>query len=243
MDKTMRIGILTKNFSKLNHITRKLKNAEFNLVHLKKIPELDHEIDVIVSDQAIEKCLTPHVIPGNLEILELKIRCAYYQKNQLIVGIDPGGICGLVAAANNHLLFQREFDNINSMTNLIISINDEIGIKHIKIGLGSPPIRNLIVNSLENYRDKLQFIDERRSGSGSHIEAAIRIASRAPQLNEPKRYRPKSGEIAWIQKESRRLSKGLFTIDKETASRILLGQVTMESAVKEYTEKLIKNSQ
>ena len=72
--------------------------------------------------------------------------------------------------------------------------------KHIKIGLGSPPVRNLIVNSLENYRDKLQFIDERRSGSGSHIEAAIRIASRTPQLNEPKRYRPKSGEIAWIQK-------------------------------------------
>ena len=90
---------------------------------------------------------------------------------------------------------------------------------------------------------KLQFIDERRSGSGSHIEAAIGIASRTPQLNEPKRYRPKSGEIAWIQKESRRLSKGLLTIDKETASRILLGQVTMESAVKEYTEKLIKNSQ
>ena len=44
----MIVGILTNNFSKLNHITRKLKNAEFNLVHLKKIPRIDHEIDVIV---------------------------------------------------------------------------------------------------------------------------------------------------------------------------------------------------
>ena len=47
----MRIGILTNNFSKLNHITRKLKNAEFNLKHLKKIPAIDHEIDVLVTDE------------------------------------------------------------------------------------------------------------------------------------------------------------------------------------------------
>ena len=242
MDKTMRIGILTKNFSKLNHITRKLKNAEFNLVHLKKLPEVEHEIDVIVSDTIIRKCLTPHIIPGNLQILELKIRCAYYQKNQLTIGIDPGGICGLIAAANNHLLFQKEFDNVISMTNLIVSIDDEIGIKNIKIGLGSPSIRNLIVSSLENYRDKIQFIDERRSGSGSHIEAAIRIASRTPQLNEPKKYLPKTGEIAWIQKQSRRLSKGLITINKETANRILLGEISMEKAIRDYTGKLLKSN-
>ena len=78
----MKIGILTKNFSKLNRITRKLKNAEFNLKHLRKIPELDHEIDVLVTDEIVNNIPTPHVIPGNLEILELKIRCAYYQKKK-----------------------------------------------------------------------------------------------------------------------------------------------------------------
>ena len=76
----MRIGILTDNFSKLNRITRKLKNAEFNLKHLRKIPEFDHEIDVLVTDQIVKNFLTPNVVPGNLEILELKIRCAFYQK-------------------------------------------------------------------------------------------------------------------------------------------------------------------
>ena len=85
VDKTMRIGILTDNFSKLNHITRKLKNAEFNLKHLKKIPAIDHEIDVLVTDEIVKNCLTPHVVPGNLEILELKIRCAFYQKNCVLV--------------------------------------------------------------------------------------------------------------------------------------------------------------
>ena len=239
----MRIGILTNNFSKLNHITRKLKNAEFNLKHLKKIPAIDHEIDVLVTDEIVKNCLTPHVIPGNLEILELKIRCAFYQKNKLTVGIDPGGICGLVASANKHLLFKKEFDNIDSMVNVITSIDNEIGLKNIKIGLGSPPIRNLIVNSLRNYKNIIQYIDEKRSGSGSHIEAAIRIASRLPETNKPVDYSPKDGEIAWIQKQSRRLSKGLITIDKETANRILLGEINIEEAVRKYTEKLIKTKQ
>ena len=239
----MRIGILTDNFSKLNHITRKLKNAEFNLKHLKKIPAIDHEIDVLVTDEIVKNCLTPHVIPGNLEILELKIRCAFYQKNRLTLGIDPGGICGLVASANKHLLFKKEFDNIDSMVNVITSIDNEIGLKNIKIGLGSPSIRNLIVNSLRNYKNIIQYIDEKRSGSGSHIEAAIRIASRLPETNQPVDYSPKDGEIAWIQKQSRRLSKGLITIDKETANRILLGEISIEEAVRKYTERLIKTNQ
>ena len=239
----MRIGILTDNFSKLNHITRKLKNGEFNLKHLRKIPAIDHEIDVLVTDEIVKNCLTPHVIPGNLEILELKIRCAFYQKNKLTVGIDPGGICGLVASANKHLLFKKEFDNIDSMVNVITSIDNEIGLKNIKIGLGSPPIRNLIVKSLKDFKNIIQFIDEKRSGSGSHIEAAIRISSRLPEANQPVDYSPKDGEIAWIQKQSRRLSKGLITIDKETANRILLGEIGMEEAVRKYTEKLIKTNQ
>ena len=236
----MRVGILTTNFSKLNRITRKLKNAEFNLKHLKKIPLIDHEIDLLVTDETVDNCLTPHVVPGNLEILELKIRCAFYQKNRLTIGIDPGGISGLVALANNHLLFKKEFDNIDSMVNVITCIDNEIGIQYIKIGLGSPPIRNLIVNSLSDYKNIIQFIDEKRSGSGSHIEAAIRIASRLPEENQPVDYRPKDGEIAWIQKQSRRLSKGLITINKETANRILLGEMSMEEAIEKYTESLVK---
>ena len=238
----MKIGILTKNFSKLNRITRKLKNAEFNLKHLRKIPELDHEIDVLVTDEIVNNIPTPHVIPGNLEILELKIRCAYYQKKKVTVGIDPGGITGLVASANRQLLYKREFDNINLMVEVITSMDNEIGLQNIKIGLGSPPIRSLIVNLLKNYKDIIQFIDERRTGSGSHIEAAIRISSREPEITKPKNYSPKEGEIAWIQKQSRRKSKGLFTVNKELANKILLGEITMDLAIEQYKDRLIKNS-
>ena len=74
----MRIGILTDNFSKLNRITRKLKNAEFNLKHLRKIPEFDHEIILLRSNVKISDSKRS---TRKLEILELKIRCAFYQKD------------------------------------------------------------------------------------------------------------------------------------------------------------------
>ena len=118
------------------------------------------------------------------------------------------------------------------MVNVITSIDNEIGLKNIKIGLGSPPIRNLIVNSLRKYKNIIQYIDEKRSGSGSHIEAAIRIASRLPETNQPVDYSPKDGEIAWIQKQSRRLSKGLITIDN-----ILKGGAIQEYKIGARTAK------
>jgi len=240
MDKTMRVGILVNNFSLLNKITRKIKNSEFNLKHLKKIPKLTHEIDVIVTDKQLENCIIPHVITDDLDILELKIRTIYYNKTNLTIGIDPGGISGLAVLSMNHVLFCKEFDSIIQMSRIIQSINREIGIEQIKIGIGSPSHRNLIEQSIDMFKDKILFVDERRSGSGSHIEAAIRIGSRLGNEKKPSEYLPKGGEIAWIQKQSRRLSKGLITIDKETANNILIGKLSMEEAIKEYTGKLTK---
>ena len=238
MDKTMRVGILVNNFSLLNKITRKIKNSEFNLKHLKNIPNYDHEVDIIVSDKPLENCIIPYTITDDLDILELKIRSVYYNKKNLTIGIDPGGICGVAVLSKNHVLFCKEFDNINQMSKTIQSIEREIGIEQIKIGIGSPSHRNMIEQAINMFEKKIIFIDEQRSGSGSHIEAAIRIGSRFGNEKKPTKYLPKEGEIAWIQKQSRRLSKGLITIDKETANNILIGNLSMEEAIKEYKLKL-----
>ena len=238
MDKTMRVGIFVNNFSLLNKITRKIKNSEFNLKHLKNIPTYDHEVDIIVSDKPLGNCIIPHTITDDLDILELKIRSVYYNKKNLTIGIDPGGICGVAVLSKNHVLFCKEFDNINQMSKTIQSIDREIGIEQIKIGIGSPSHRSMIEQAINMFEGKILFVDEQRSGSGSHIEAAIRIGSRFGKEKKPTKYLPKEGEIAWIQKQSRRLSKGLITIDKETANNILIGNLSMEEAIKEYKLKL-----
>ena len=56
--------------------------------------------------------------------------------------------------------------------------------------------------------------------------------------NNLEAYKPKDGEIAWVQQESRRLSKGLVTIDKKLAHQILVGKLTIEKAIKTYTNRM-----
>jgi hypothetical protein len=238
MDQTVIIGLYLDDFSLLNKITRKIKSKEFTLRHIKNISRIDNEITVVISKDYVVNCKIPQVQPKNLEILELRIRCAFYNLCDLIVGIDPGGTIGIAIVGGNRLLFQNEFKNIRNLVQIMKSIQEEIGLSMIRIGTGSPPERNQIVRSLEKYSDVIKHVNESRSGSGSHTAAATRIALRRGNLENPPNYEPRAGEIAWIQQESRRLSKGLVTIDKQLAHQILVGNLIMSDAIKTYTNKI-----
>ncbi len=234
----MIIGLYLDDFSLLNRITSKIKSKEFILRHIKEIPPNDKNISVIISKDIIRGCKLPQIQPMNLEILELRIRCAFYDCHDLIVGIDPGGTNGLAVVGCNRILYQNEFENVDSLVQIIKTISKEIGLSQIKIGTGSPPERNRIVKSLETYSDIITHVNENRSGSGSHTAAATRIALRRGSLENQKDYEPKEGEISWIQQESRRLSKGLVTIDKKLAHKILVGEIDISDAIKVYTSKI-----
>jgi len=232
------IGLYLDDFSLLNKITSKIKSKEFILRHIKEIPPNDKNISVIISKDRIHDCNLAQIQPRNLEILELRIRCAFYDCHKLIAGIDPGGTNGLAVVGSNRILYQNEFKNIGNLVQIIKTINEEVGLNLIKIGTGSPPERNQIINSLQRFSNLIKLVSEKRSGSGSHTAAATRIALRKEVLENPEDYRPKDGEIAWIQQESRRLSKGLVTIDKKLAQQILVGKLNMSDAIKVYTNKI-----
>jgi len=234
----MIIGLYLDDFSLLNRITSKIKSKEFILRHIKNISRIDKEISVIISKDYIVNCKIPQIQPKDLEILELRIRCAFYDCHELIAGIDPGGTNGLAVVGNNRILYQNEFENIDNLVQIIKTIDKEIGLNLIKIGTGSPPERNQIINSLQRFSNLIKLVSENHSGSGSHTAAATRIALRKEVLENPKDYEPKDGEIAWVQQESRRLSKGLVTIDKKLAHQILVGEINMSDAIKVYTSKI-----
>ena len=231
----MIIGLYLEDFSLLNKITSKIKSKEFILRHIKNISKIDKDISVIISKDTIPECKMPQIQPKNLEILELRIRCEFYGSYNLIAGIDPGGTTGLAIIGGNRVLFQNVFDNIKHLIRIIESIYEEIGLNTIKIGTGSPPERNQIIQSLEKYSAIVKLVNEKSSGSGSHTVAATRIAIRKETSETPQGYQPKDGEIAWIQQESRRLSNGLVTIDKQLAHQILVGKTSMKEAINTYT--------
>ncbi len=234
----MIIGLYLNDFSLLNRITSKIKSKEFILRHINNISRIDKEISVMISKDYIMNCKIPQIQPKNLEILELRIRCAFYDIRDLIVGIDPGGTIGIAIVGSNRLLFQNEFEDVRNLVQIMESIQEEIGLSLIKVGTGSPPERNQIVRSLKKYSDIIKLVNENRSGSGNHAAAATRIALRRGCLENPRNYEPKEGEIAWIQQESRRLSKGLVTIDKKLAHQILIGKINISDAIQVYTSKI-----
>ena len=234
----MIIGLYINDFALLNNITSKIKDKKIKLRHIKKISEIDHEIEVLISKKRINSCKIPQIQPENLDILELRIRCEIYNCSELIIGIDPGGVNGLSVIGSERILFVDTYKRVEDMTTIIKSMDLEIGLKTIKLGSGSPPERTRIIDSLRQFSSIIQLVNEQNSGSGSHTEAATRIALRKEILEPKKEYMPKAGEIAWIQQESRRLSKGLVTIDKELAYQILIGRISMEDAINKYTEKI-----
>ena len=234
----MIIGLYINDFALLNNITSKIKDKKIKLRHIKKISEIDHEIEVLISKKRINSYRIPQIQPENLDILELRIRCEIYNCSELIIGIDPGGVNGLSVIGSERILFVDTYKRVEDMTTIIKSMDLEIGLKTIKLGSGSPPERTRIIDSLRQFSSIIQLVNEQNSGSGSHTEAATRIALRKEILEPKKEYMPKAGEIAWIQQESRRLSKGLVTIDKELAYQILIGRISMEDAINKYTEKI-----
>ena len=234
----MIVGIYTKDFALLNKITNKINDSKIKLRHIENLPIKARDIDVLITKKRIRKCKIPQIQPDNLDILELRIRCEIYDCKNIIIGIDPGGMTGLSVIGANRILFMDNYKSVDDLANIVKSMNGEIGISSIKIGLGSPPERTRIIDSLREFSGIIQLVDEHNSGSGSHTKAATRIALREGEINEDKTYDPKPGEIAWIQKQSRRKSKGLVTIDKELAHKILIGQITMQDAIKQYTKKM-----
>jgi len=233
----LNVGLYINDFALLNKITSKIKDKKIKLKHVNN-PIKDKDIKIIISKKRIKGCKIPQIQPDNLDIIELKIRCEMYGCTELIIGIDPGGINGLSAISSERILFVDSYKNVEDMAEIIKSMNLEIGIKAIKIGSGSPPERAIIVDSLKEFSSRIRLVNEENSGSGSHTEAATRIALRKGILEPNENYVPKDGEIIWIQQESRRLSKGLVTINKELAFEILIGRISIEDAINKYTEKI-----
>ena len=234
----MIVGIYTEDFALLNKITNKINDKRIKLKHIPNLPINDSSIKVLITKKRIKNLNIPQIQPQNLEILELRIRCKLHESESVVIGIDPGGMNGLSVIGSNRILFMDNYKSVDDLANIVKSIYTEIGISTIKIGSGSPPERSRIIEALRSFSSIIQLVDEQNSGSGSHTEAATRIALRKGAYNKNEGYKPKPGEIAWIQKQSRRKSKGLVTIDKDLAFEILIGQKTMEEAIEQYTKKM-----
>jgi len=164
----------------------------------------------------------------------------------LIIGIDPGDTPGVAVYGDHILLYScavRVPEDCAGVVEKIIRMFPSKG-KLIRIGHGDSVIRNRIINTLLRLETALEVVDEtgttHLSNKDSDIDAAKRIAFSAGgfSVRRNMEIEPTEGYLADIQKKSRKLSQGQFTIDHALAEKVARGSVSLEDAVKmKETEK------
>ena len=108
----------------------------------------------------------------------------------------------------------------------------------IRVGDGAPLIRDRIINDCISRNWVVEQVDEKKTSSGlirnNHSISALRIAANSgKQIWQLRNITPTEGDIKYIQTESRKQSKGEFTISKAVAILVAKGELSMEDALEQ----------
>lgn len=163
-----------------------------------------------------------------------------------IIGIDPGKRPGLAVLGDGRLLQTAQVFRVEEVVPLVAKLLDLYPSDHyvVRLGHGSPRERDSILRGLADLERRdvnVQLVDEtgttpppgRRVGLPSDVAAATEIA-RTPG-RPPRRLRSavSAGQIREIQRESRELSDGMFTISRAQARRVAREEVGLREAIDE----------
>ena len=110
---------------------------------------------------------------------------------------------------------------------------------YIRIGHGSVITRNRIINSLIPLEIPIEIVDEsrttpsqqiKRSKKDSEAAAVIALLS-GGKVQSKLPLKPTRGDIRNIQKHSRQITDGKFTISEKNALEVLKGNIGLREAI------------
>lgn len=166
--------------------------------------------------------------------------------HEVIIGVDPGKRPGFAVLGEGRLLQTAQVFRIDEVLPLLRKLIDlyPADAYVIRLGHGSPRERDAIVRgvkTIDRHDVTLQLVDEtgttlppgRRMRMPSDVAAALEIA-RTPG-RPPRRLRSSvsAGQIREVQRESRELTEGQFTISRDQARRVAKEEVTLRDAIDE----------
>jgi len=230
MGETLKVGLHISDFGLLHQVVAALERNEFRLLPLDSVPAESRGMDVIISD-AVQLPTTnlPVISIDNVELLPLQLRHVQRGRPPLVIGIDPGGTTGVAVLTQHRLLHSAECVTSDEVVRLVRRVARCSLDCTVRIGSGASETGSRIVGALRHLR--VEIVDEARTGSGSHTAAARAIALRRGERLHQLDYKPRNGEVARLQAESRLVSGGLRTISRTRARRVLLGELTLEEAL------------
>ena len=194
------------------------------------------DVNVIVSD-------TPQnfdaIVAQNPEIIARRVVSYLYGRkrfHKIVVGIDPGPKPGVAVVGDGLIVEEMQLSKVDLVKETVDGIYEGYEPERflIRVGNGDVVNRNRIVNSLvEEYT--VEIVDERNTSNSitnRDAESAKTIAfSRGNIVKRKLNTILRDGHLREIQRRSRIESKGMITISKSLARRVLLGEITMEEAI------------
>ena len=249
------IGVFTKDFSLYHDIIKTLKKRNLSYVVLSSLKNIPNKVGVILSSQQeireirVYKAVAADTFDSLDYAIDIAIQKLTGKKlySKVLIGIDPGDRPG-IAVVGDDILIQKI--QVESPEKVISAIKRLIKIYPskdtiIRIGHGSILSRNRIINSLISLDIPIEIVDETSTTPSQQkdrrerdVEAAAAIALlTGGKVQKTLPLEPTKGAIRNVQKHSRELTEGRYTISERIAIEVLKGKISLIEAIEQEKTK------
>jgi hypothetical protein len=244
------LGVYTKDFSLYHDIIKALKRRKVSYVSLSSSDDIPRRIGVILSskkeieDLSFDKGIAADDTDSLDNAIDLALQKLTGKElyGMVFIGIDPGERPGIAVVGDDILLQKMQVNAPESVAAEIRRLVRVYPSKElcIRIGHGSMITRNRIINSLIPLNIPIEIVDETRTTpsqqkvrSERDLEAAAAIAllSGGGRVQQTLPLEPTRGTIRNVQRRSRQLTEGRFTISEKTALKVLKGELSLLEAI------------
>ncbi len=243
------LGVYTKDFSLYHDIVKGLKKRKVAYVSLSILDNIPRRIGVILTSQKELKeiPLNKTVAVDSVDTIDYAIDLALQKLtgkelySKIFIGIDPGERPGIAIIGDDILLQKMQVEGPENVASEIKRLLNVYPSKDtcIRIGHGSMITRNRIINSLISLKIPIEIVDETRTTPSQKKRRCVRDGEAAAAIALISGGRVQTtlpietsrGAIKNVQKRSRQLSEGRYTISEDTALQVLKGEISLLEAV------------
>jgi hypothetical protein len=243
------LGVYTKDFSLYHDIIKVLKKRNVAYVSLSSLHHIPRRIGVILTSRAekkeipLEKTVAAdeHDSLGQAVDLAMQKLTGKELYSRMFIGIDPGERPGIAIVGDDILLQKMQVEGPEYVTSEIKGFLKVYPSKDacIRIGHGSMITRNRIINSLIPLQIPIEIVDETRTTPSQQTRRCVRDGEAAAaiallpggRVQTTLPLEPTRGAIKNVQKRSRQLTEGRYSISEQTALQVLKGEISLLEAI------------